>query len=156
MKPYGLTFQRLEPRQLLSVSTGSSWPKFDPTAPVAAEDLLQESTARDYLKAQSETAYLQGSNTDLRLIEVKHGLASTTTRFQQTYNGIPVHGAFVTLNQGPDGEFQQLFDQGFDSLSTVNKIGAQISLDMAESFAIVGVGVHADVRRQCWRTCLGR
>ena len=140
--PYALTFEALEPRQMLSVTSGSSWPNFDQAAVRTAGELAQESLVRDYLNDQADMAYLQEASegAGLRLIEVKHGLASTTTRFQQTLDGIPVYGAFVTVNQGPKGEFQQVFDQGFENLETVEQIGAQISIDMAETFAMAELG----------------
>jgi Zn-dependent metalloprotease len=63
---------------------------------------------RNHILSQPETQYLIQGDSDLRAIEVKHGLASTTTRYQQMIDGLPVHGAIVTINQGAFGDFQQV------------------------------------------------
>ena len=137
---YGLIFQNLEPRRLLSVSNGSSWPNLKADHVFTTAEQTQESFVRDYLENRTDTDHLQGDRSDLRLVEIEHGLASTTTRFQQTYDGLPIFGAFVTVNQGPDGEVQQVFNQGYNNLQTVHQIGAHVSAEMAESAAMD----HAD------------
>ena len=137
---YGLNFQNLEPRRLLSVTQGSSWPNLSADHEFTSAERVQENFVRDYLETRNDTDHLQGDRSNLRLVEVEHGLASTTTRFQQTYDGLPIFGAFVTVNQGPNGEFQQVFDQGYENLQTVEQIGAHVSAEMAESSAMD----HAD------------
>ncbi len=137
---YGLNFESLEPRQMLAVTLGSSWPNIDSSNVFTPDEVTQENVVRDYLSANEATAYLQDGDSNLRLVEVKSGLASTTTRFQQTIDGIPVYGGFVTVNQGPNGEFQQIFDQGFEDLQTENAMGPVISMEMAEGLALNNIG----------------
>ncbi|MEM7782951.1 MAG: M36 family metallopeptidase, partial [Planctomycetota bacterium] len=87
-------YSRLEARQMLSANL----PDTD----------AQVELAKQYLASQPETAYLLEGQSDVQLVQLKHGLASTTTRFQQTIDGLPVHNGLITINQGPDGQFQRV------------------------------------------------
>lgn len=101
-RKFRLEYQALEARQLLSANLPSVDGQIELT--------------RDYLQNNIETAYLLEGSSELRFVEIKHGLASTTTRFQQTVDGIPVHDAIVTINQGPTGDFQRVFHElAFDT-----------------------------------------
>ncbi|MFP6629029.1 MAG: choice-of-anchor B family protein, partial [Myxococcota bacterium] len=43
------------------------------------------------------------------MVEEKHGLGSVRTHFQQYLDGLPVYGAYTTLNQTSDGSFLALY-----------------------------------------------
>ncbi|MEL7496316.1 MAG: M4 family metallopeptidase [Planctomycetota bacterium] len=87
-------YERLEERRMLS----SNLPDVDG----------QIDLTREFISNTATTEYLLQDRSELNFVEVKHGLASTTTRFQQTVDGIPVHGAIITINQGADGRLQQI------------------------------------------------
>lgn len=98
-------YQSLEVRRLLS----SNLPDIDG----------QIAITREFISSTPETQYLLQDRSDLQLVEVKHGLASTTTRFQQTVDGIPVHGAIITINQNGDADFQFVHHAlAFDTVET--------------------------------------
>ena len=87
-------YQTLELRQMLSANLPSQDSQFELT--------------RDYLAETPATNYLVDGQSDVRLVSVKHGLASTTTRLQQTIDGIPVHDANITVVQTADGDFRSV------------------------------------------------
>lgn len=123
-------YQMLEARQLLSANLPSVDGQIELT--------------RDYIASNADTAYLLDGKSDLTFIEVKHGLASTTTRFQQTIDDIPVHGAVVTLNQGPTGGFQDVHhDQAYNPASVVfpDPQDFPFSFSAAEQVAMQRAGV---------------
>ena len=114
-------YERLEPKQLLAFTA----PNIGPTANTQLVDGFSEAEIQiidqvtDYLNQQASTEYLQAGEFGLRPIQVQYGLASLTTRFQQTYAGLPIHNAIVTVNQGPDGKYQQIADNlAFEQLLT--------------------------------------
>ena len=124
-------YQNLEARQMLSGNV----PSMD----------AQVELTRNFILSQPETQYLIDGESDLRIVEVKHGLASTTTRYQQTIDGLPVHGAIVTINQDGLGNFQQVhhklaFDQ--TDLSFPEPLDTiAINMDRAELAAMELAGV---------------
>ncbi len=110
----GLGYEILEPKILLAVNIFAEVAK-SATADVGTYYLpnaQQEGVARDFLSGRQETAYLFNNQNNLDLVEIKRGLASTVSRFQQTFNGVPVVDAYVTAIQGPTGEFVRVLDQG--------------------------------------------
>ncbi|MFK7770147.1 MAG: M36 family metallopeptidase [Mariniblastus sp.] len=123
------TYQILEQRQLLSANSPSQDDQFE--------------LSRDYLAAQTDTNYLVEGASDVRLVSVQHGLASTTTRLQQTIDGLPVHNAHITIVQNVDGEFQSVHHSlaVHESEVTFPEIG-DVNFDMndAEFAAMAAAG----------------
>lgn len=107
------TYNNLEPRQLLASAADLLVPAL-PVSGYLLDDVTQESVARDYLASNPVTANLDTKFSDLKLVEIQHGLASTVTRFQQTIHGFPVADAYVTTIQGPTGEFLLVHNQSFE------------------------------------------
>lgn len=68
----------------------------------------QIALTREFISNHPETQYLLQDRSELQFMEMKHGLASTTTRYQQTVDGIPVHGSIITINQNGEGELQRI------------------------------------------------
>ena len=129
----GFEYQNLELRQMLSGNV----PSLD----------AQVELTRNHILSQPETQYLIQGDSDLRVIEVKHGLASTTTRYQQMIDGLPVHGAIVTINQGAFGDFQQVhhklaFNEANLAFPKPSDTVA-VNLDAAELTAMEVAGVAA-------------
>ena len=137
-------YQTLEPRQLLAVEIANVGPAVNNQLVDGFSDteLALLDTAREYLNNQPETAYLQSGSSDLRPIQVQYGLASLTTRFQQTHNGVPIHNAFITVNQGPDAEFQRVAHHlAYERILTPQLVTVDLDIDMAESIAMEAAGV---------------
>ena len=101
---------------------------------------LQEKFVRNYLANHSETAFLQQGNSDLRLVEIKYGLAGVYTKFVQTMDGYEIFGANITVNQGADGTVQQLFNDGHDKLNLGSIPTNPIVFNAAESLALEHAG----------------
>ncbi len=91
-----------------------------------------EASARAFLASFSGTQNLKVGPNDLRLIEVKYGLASMHTRFQQLIDGLPVYGAYVSVHQGPDGAVQTVHSRAYDKLSLPPNKSVGLSLGQAE------------------------
>ncbi len=62
-----------------------------------------EEGARRFLESHAAALGLDGGATDLQTLEVKHGLASSRTHFDQTLHGLRVHEAHVTVTQNAEG-----------------------------------------------------
>ncbi|MEM7457762.1 MAG: hypothetical protein AAF456_25785, partial [Planctomycetota bacterium] len=114
-------------------------------------DSQQESLIRDYLNSYQDTSNLQTGDYGLNLIEIKHGQASTTTRFQQTFHGLPVHNTWVTVSQGPDGQVQQIHDQAHDALRLPEKMPFTVET-MAQ--ADLAAREHAGIK-ETWSATTG-
>jgi subtilisin-like proprotein convertase family protein/Zn-dependent metalloprotease len=114
-----ITYSPLEARQLLATVDGSFYGPVPTVNQYFAPDALQENIAREFLANNEETAYLTQGESELELVEIKHGIASHVTRFRQTIAGVPVVDAYVTTVQGPRGDFVAYHDHGHSGLNTV-------------------------------------
>lgn len=105
----------------------------------------QELFVRQQLAINQDTRYLQTGESGLRLVEVKYGAAGIYNRFMQTWNGVDVHDSWVTVNQGVDGNVQQVFHQGHDNLQTRSTGTELTSIDrmMAERAALRNLDADA-------------
>ncbi len=134
-----INYNVLEPRQLLAADLSTAT---IPTANYFISDIRQETVARDYLADQLATATLQAGGSDLALVEIQRGLASTVTRFQQTVHGIPVVGAWVSTIQGPTGDFVQVHDQSregvFDSTCSDEKLAVDFAAAEKAALSFAG------------------
>ena len=132
-------YSTLEPRQLLAADLSTATLS---TADYSIPDIQQELAARDYLANSPETSSLQKSSSNLSLVEIQRGLASTVTRFQQTIHGVPVVGAWVSTIQGPSGDFVLVHDQSqegvFDTTCDVSK--GSIDFETSETTALDHAG----------------
>ena len=80
---------------------------------------------------------------DFRLVEIKHGLASSHARFEQLIDGIPVYGTAASVHFGSDAEIQTLHVDTQSNLNpsvdTLPEIGLQSALYSAtEANGIAG------------------
>ncbi len=62
-----------------------------------------EEGAREFLKTKAEALGISQDLSDLVVIDVKTGLTATTTVLQQSLEGHPVYGAYITVTQRKDG-----------------------------------------------------
>ena len=133
------SYQSLEPKQMLSINAPNIGPASNSQLVDGFTDAQQAvfDNVREHLEANESTRYLFQGESGLRQIEVKHGLASTTTRWQQTFQGIPIHNTIITVNQGPDGEYQNVFDNlAHKSVEAPIVATADFDLDQAELIAM--------------------
>ena len=93
-RSFRLEIEPLETRNLLTASPIS----VSADAP-ADDDSAQESLVRDYLAQDAGTAYLLAGSSDLRLVGIDRDLLGTTTRFQQTYDGLPIYNAIQVIRE---------------------------------------------------------
>ena len=145
-----LTYGKLEPRQLLA-SLSDNIPVMIPEADYYLHDTDQEAIARDYLSTNlNPVSYAQGM-IELELVEIKRGLASTVTRFQQTIEGIPVVDGYVTTIQGRAGEFLLVHDQSYRGEISEAVVQSQLDFSAVEKVALDFAGADstfADSRGQ--------
>ncbi len=68
-----------------------------------------EQTARHFLEQYSPALKMGAEGVaGLRTVQIKRGLASAHTRFEQTVNRRPVFNAWLSVHQGPSGDVQAL------------------------------------------------
>ena len=123
----GLEFEKCEPRNLLSVSSGvdlGGWLESG-----------QQQAVLGQLATQPETAYLQQGISDLQLVHVEDNATHTVVVFQQWMEGLPVHGAYVSVVQGGKGEIQNVLDGGSWHLATEDSLVPALSLETALDIA---------------------
>lgn len=77
----------------------------DPGAPLNRG----EAGARSFLSTHAASLGLSEDLVDLQTVEVKNGIAGTRTLFAQTIDGLAVHDAYVSVNQGPDGSVETVY-----------------------------------------------
>ncbi len=67
-----------------------------------------EKSARAFLSAMAKQLRMEEDTSDLETVEVKHGLGTGHTRFQQVLHGIPVYDGFISVHQRPNGAVHAL------------------------------------------------
>ena len=94
-----------------------------------------EKSARAFLGAMAEQLKMKADTSDLQTLQVKHGLGTGHTRFQQTFNGIPIYGAHVSVHQGTDGAVDTLHTKYFSDLDVDPTARPRISITAAKGAA---------------------
>ena len=100
-----------------------------------------EKSARAFLSAMAGQLKMKQDTSDLQTLQVKHGFGTAHTRFQQTVRGIPVYGAFLTVNQGTDGAINTLHTKYHASLNVPAEARPRLSLTAAKGAAYRKGGV---------------
>lgn len=99
---------------------------------------------------EAHGAFLGLDPTDLQLIEVKHGLASSHSRYRQMFQGRPVFGGLVSVHQRGDGSISHIHRRVFDIQRALYAHKHELSLakatDAARRAAGKSLGVVADER----------
>ena len=122
-----LGYEKCESRNMLSASTSIDLAVF---ADQGFEQLIL-----GHVADQIETAYLLQDASDLQLIQIEAGDATNTAVFQQTMGGLPVHGAYVSVLQGRQGEILSVRDRGAIFLATQDSMTPGIDLLTAQLVA---------------------
>jgi hypothetical protein len=67
-----------------------------------------EASARNFINTYLGDLRMKRGSTELAHIEMRRGLGSQHTRFQQILGGHPVYNAYVSVHQGVDGRIRRL------------------------------------------------
>ena len=92
-----------------------------------------ESVAKDFLKDSKTIFGLDHDLADLKTLRVDKTPVRNHVRFQQTYEGIPVAGAFVLVHSTPAGQVAMVQNDYIQGLQLANRqsIAAQDARDIA-------------------------
>lgn len=125
-----------------------------------------EEGARAFLRQHAVELGLESDLADLDTVEVKHGLVSTRTLFSQSLEGLPVHDAHISVNQGPGGtvnavhsDYRPLVPAGPARPSLTSAEAEQIARTQAQVSSLrqpsveelVWVRAPGDEARLAWR-----
>ncbi|MEA3337639.1 MAG: M36 family metallopeptidase [Chloroflexota bacterium] len=99
-------------------------------------------TATTFLKRHRSLFGLPVGLPDLALVSVKHGLDSSHVLFQQTYNDLPVYGAYVSVHLDKDDQVQVLHN-GYLAEIQVPDDQASVSAVEAVQIARDAIGFNA-------------
>ena len=106
---FDLAFERCEPRNMLA---GVSVLEVTPPALFPAQQHL----ILDHLADQFQTRRIDQNAADLQLVDVEHTWKGTTAVYQRTIDQLPVHGSYISVVLGNDGNLTDSIDQTFSSL----------------------------------------
>ncbi|MGB0619931.1 MAG: cadherin-like domain-containing protein [Myxococcota bacterium] len=105
---------------------------------------LGEEGARAFLENHADALGLSPDLADLTTVEVKHGLAGTRTLFAQQRAGLPIHDAYVSVNQDAAGRVTGLFANHHTRDEATGPLPpAALSAAAAETLAREAAGVSA-------------
>lgn len=129
-----LRYQALEHRNLLSANLPSM-------------DVHIELT-RDYLGSQVETQSLVQEHNDIRFIETKHGLSSSTSLFQPTHQDLPVFNSYLTVEHDLRGGFMGFQANSASALSGAESTVPVVPMETAEQTVMEHLGFRDGLSSQ--------
>ena len=140
-----LEYQRCEDRNLLAADFVAAPAEFAPVRfdGVSAVQSAEETVIRQHLSSDPATAWLQSGLNDLEFIETSETADSSTTVLQQTWNGLPVHGSYVTITQDADGNVTGVRDKARQDISGYATNNAPINVLQATEIGTRGLGGEA-------------
>jgi len=94
---------------------------------------------KTFLKAHAHALALRPDLSDLKAAKVKRGLSRTVTRFQQTFGGLPVLNAFVSINQRPSGRVTTVHNSYISDPLMEGAATPVIAREAAEVIALDGI-----------------
>lgn len=97
---------------------------------------------RDHLSITGDTAWLQKGLNGLELVQSESTSEGTTSVFQQTWNGLKVHGSFVTVEQDVDGNVTGVQDKARQNIRGYAEDTAPIGIDEATQIGSSGFGEY--------------
>lgn len=121
-----IDFEKLEDRNLLSGTTAD-----------LGGSLLagQENFILNHIAQQQETAHLLTAGHNLQLVGVQSGATSNIAIFEQTMEGLPVHGRFVTVEISTGDEIIQIKNQASQFIATEDSLTPELTLATAQAIA---------------------
>ncbi|TWT50458.1 Bacillopeptidase F precursor [Rubripirellula amarantea] len=145
-------FETLEPRRLLaaeildSIAGEPSLAAFESVIPgsndrLTYSDVSYRGDRKEPAQAGIEILAIVQPDSEFRLVEVKHGIASSHARFEQVVDGIPVYGSFASVHLGRDGEVQTLHVDARPELASLKVETPKLDIENATAIAINKNGV---------------
>ena len=128
-----LDYEMFEPRILLSANAGN----------LELTDVRQQEIV-NYISHRAETNYLQQDGSELEYIGANQADGETTALFQQTYQGIPIFGAFVAVVDSGRGALQ-IVDRGYQQIAASGGDSATIGINAAQDIAIDSFDTRFDL-----------
>lgn len=108
-------------------------------ATLTSPDASPEAIAEAFLSRYHQTLGFAADLSDLRLVSVKYGLNSSHILYQQTYAGLPVYRAYVSVHLGRDGRVQ-VVQNGYLPGLTADLTSATVDADKAVTLAREAIG----------------
>jgi Zn-dependent metalloprotease len=99
-----------------------------------------EASARNFINAYLGDLRMKRGSTELTRIEMRRGLGSQHTRFQQILSGHPVYNAYVSVHQGVDGRIRRLHTSYTSDQKILGASQAAITHAQAEYIARQSAG----------------
>jgi fungalysin metallopeptidase (M36)/fungalysin/thermolysin propeptide len=99
-----------------------------------------EASARNFINAYLGDLRMKQGSTELTHIEMRRGLGSQHTRFQQIFGGHPVYNAYVSVHQGIDGRIRRLHTSYTPDQKILGAAQAVITRAQAEYIARQAAG----------------
>jgi Zn-dependent metalloprotease len=99
-----------------------------------------EASARNFINAYLGDLRMQRGSAELARIEMRRGLGSQHTRFQQILGGHPVYNAYVSVHQGVDGLIRRLHTSYKADQRILGASQAEITRAQAEYIARQAAG----------------
>lgn len=99
----------------------------------------------NHLAESEQTAYLQKGAYDLQLVDVDQNDQGQVSVFQQTMDGLPVFGSFVTVTQGTQGDVQSVNNRTFSQVGTEDTLKPALSLGHAQQIANEGLDQRIEI-----------
>jgi len=135
-----LEYERFEDRNLLAADllAGPELPSF---SQVEIREFAQQPdrSVISQLSASSETAELQTGLNGLAQIASETSNGQTATVFQQTWNGLPIYGSWLTTLQNEAGELINVRDQTLQNIQGLAENTDPINPEQAITFATHGL-----------------
>lgn len=99
-----------------------------------------EASARNFINTYLGDLRMKRGSTELTRIEMRRGLGSQHTRFQQILSGHPVYNAYVSVHQGVDGRIRRLHTSYTSDQKILGASQAAITHAQAEYIARQSAG----------------
>src|ERR671922_553026 len=99
-----------------------------------------EASARNFINTYLGDLRMKRGSTELTRIEMRRGLGSQHTRFQQILGGHPVYNAYVSVHQGVDSRIRRLHTSYTPDQKILGAAQAAITRGQAEYIARQAAG----------------
>ncbi len=102
---------------------------------------IQQNEFLEVVSLSRDTAHLRQGLSSLTFVSARGDSDSTTVLFQQSYDGLPIHDAFVAVTQNSHGDFE-VFDRGYEQVNANRDLTTEISASAAQTIAFEDFGNH--------------
>jgi Zn-dependent metalloprotease len=123
------------------------WPKVTtytgcdtPASKQANKAAHSSEDVQTFLRAHAHALRIRPDLSDLKVAKVKRGLSRTVTRYQQTFNNLPVLNAYVSIQQRPSGRVTTVHNSYISDPLMEGSATPMITQEAAETIALDGIG----------------